>query len=258
MNKSRLSIALALSLLAGAAYAYEIQTHAKLSEASLDASRLSKDQQLLQDLGLKATDTFLNSQDPNPRTIKELISDGANFEDNLLLGSLLRVRHHFYDPVYDRPLTVLGAAVGERSPDWALEDRTEYAGGLLSAQQDYSLKDAYDYLYKALTLPRADERQKHFGRTFQALGHVIHHIQDMAQPQHVRNDIHPNIGAHKSLYEDYTNRPEVRDALPYGGYGPVIFGTARRFWHSAAVYPRGAAALPSSPTPISCRPAPYG
>lgn len=100
-----------------AANAYEIQTHAKLSEAAFDQSVLSKDTQPLQKLGLKSSDKFLNSQDPEPRTIKELISDGARFEDDGL-----RPRNHFYDPLTG--LGLQGVSIPfftiYASPDWAL------------------------------------------------------------------------------------------------------------------------------------------
>ena len=108
---------------------------------------------------------------------------GARFEDDFP-----RFLNHFYDPIYNRPLTVLGIAAGERSPDWALEDNTDFG------KQEFSLRHAREYLYKALTLPTKPERDKHFGLTFQTLGQVIHHVQDMAQPQHVRNDAYEKLG----------------------------------------------------------------
>lgn len=223
MNMFSRVIAVGIAMLyMHAASAYEILTHGKLSEAAYDQSGLNKDTQLLQNLGLKTGDTFPNSENPRPRTIKELISDGSRFEDNLLLGSLLRVRHHFYDPVYNRPLTVLGVAAGEKSPDWALEDTSTIGS------QDYSYRDARNYFYQALTATRENDRNKNFGLAFQTLGHIIHHVQDMAQPQHVRNDIHPNVSSHKSLYEEYTDAN--RNKLLYTGYNPVTFPKTRSFW----------------------------
>jgi len=124
-------------------------------------------------MGLKLTDKFKNT-DGKDRNISELIGDGSNFEDNLP-----RPLNHFYDPLHDAPL-----AGGHKSPDWALEQPAEIA------EQEFSLKDAGDYLYRALTLPSLQERKQYFGRTFETLGHIIHHLQDMAQPQHVRNDAH--------------------------------------------------------------------
>lgn len=87
---------------------------------------------------------------------------------------------------------------------------------------------------------------------------MIHHIQDMAQPQHVRNDMHFSVlrdligyeGEVRclggpSFYEHYTNLDEqenrIRPNLPYIGspgypavYGEdtTTFNTPRKFWHT--------------------------
>lgn len=217
--------------------AYERDTHRELSKKAAVFSTLQTDPSLMNRLGLKAADKFLNLENKS-KTISELIEDGADFEDNLFLGTPFRVRHHFYDPLHRRGLQ-WGLVSGEKSPDWALEDKQDYAG--VSLRQDYSLKDARDYLYKALTSAQEDERKKNFGLTFQTIGHVIHHIQDMAQPQHVRNDVHPSVGAHKSLYEEYTNG--VRGTLPVGPYAPVTFPEARDFWYNATVHPSGGSGI---------------
>lgn len=205
-------------------WAYEVQTHEAMSEKSVEASILFKDKTVLSNIGIKdIKQTFPNSQGDD-KDIIELFRNGARFEDNLLLGTVLRVRHHFFDPLYNRPLTILGIAAGEKSPDWALEDLEDIGS------QAFSFRHARDYLYKALTLPSEQERKKNFGLTFQTLGHVIHHIQDMAQPQHVRNDIHPSIGAHKSLYEEYTDGH--RGELSYTA-DSVMFPRPRDFWTNA-------------------------
>jgi hypothetical protein len=96
---------------------------------------------------------------------------------------------------------------------------------------------------------------------FQSIGHVIHHLQDMAQPQHVRNDVHCDKGICKTLYphvyapsqyEKYTDldspadpRLQVRINLPFeaSGSSPVFpganaatvpFKKPRDFWRTTA------------------------
>jgi hypothetical protein len=96
---------------------------------------------------------------------------------------------------------------------------------------------------------------------FQSIGHVIHHLQDMAQPQHVRNDVHCDRGICKTLfphvyapsqYEKYTDlnsptdpRLQIRINLPlekpastavYPGANAatVPFKTPRHFWRTTA------------------------
>ena len=148
-------------------HAYEIETHDELSEAAANASTLVKDPTIIQNLGIKGTDKFSNSQNnTQEKTIAELIRDGARFEDGFSYLST-RSLNHFFDPLYNRPLTVTGSARGERSPDWALEDPASLSN------QEYSWRDARASLYKGLTLPTLEERDKHFGLTFQTLGHVI-------------------------------------------------------------------------------------
>jgi len=203
-------------------------------------------------------------------SVADLIRLGAVWEDQL---SDLQALRHFYDPVNDRALDVpvFGTGKSVRSPDWALEDKTSFPGPI--ATQLFSLHDAYDYLYSALTFvnPRSvadstNERKRYFGLTFQSLGHVIHHLQDMAQPQHVRNDPHcdsvalckslanvtgDNLFYAPSTYEKYTNSDvsgdpllRIRANLPYLGPGsepvyPAINGSdapnsARQFWRTTA------------------------
>jgi hypothetical protein len=251
-------VAVAVFFYACFASAYEIETHAKVSEAAFDQSGLH-DGPLLTDLGLKSSDSFPDSQDPEPKTIRELVSEGSQFEDGFSCLET-RPRHHFFDPLTGEGLhwTVqlffgpgLIDVAGNPSPDWALEDKRDFGN-----EQRYSFKHAREYFYDALTATTPAARDTNFGLTFQTLGHVIHHIEDMAQPQHVRNDVHyaspPDCGIatyllklireSPSRYEAYTN--QVRDHL-FGAnsqlpvYKPVndpddvaSLTTARAFWHT--------------------------
>ena len=84
---------------------------------------------------------------------------------------------------------------------------------------------------------------------FQTLGMVIHHLQDMSQPQHVRNDAHCNAPAclfipfqwDPSWYENYTNihRQTILDQYHCDDY-PTLdlsrFPRARYFWNNPMHY----------------------
>lgn len=215
--------------------AYERATHRELSNRAAKTSVLQETNGVLKGLGLKGlidpSQTFPNSNGDR-RILLDLMVDGANFEDGFN-DCESRPRNHFFDPTYDRPLTVWGVYLGDKSPDWALEDTRIVTG------QKYSFFYAREYLYKALTRSTEDERNKFFGLTFQTLGHVIHHIQDMAQPQHVRNDVHlsisencwyklvAKIAENPSLYEFYTN--EHRGELAYTA-NSVMLPNPRAFW----------------------------
>src|SRR5258708_6034309 len=103
------------------AFAYELETHADLSQAALLSSVLSQPSSaVLTDLGLEES-VNIDRQFPGSSgvesSITQLFRTGARFED-----SFPRPRHHFYDPFNNRPLTILGIEVGRTSPDWALED----------------------------------------------------------------------------------------------------------------------------------------
>ncbi|MHB8455912.1 MAG: phospholipase C/P1 nuclease family protein [Acidiferrobacterales bacterium] len=236
MQKAVVTLCILLQVLASKAWAYNVNTHQAISIAAVKASILADPNgHLLSDLGLDIAYLGLDPTNPSnkfieSKTITQWIGYGAIAEDN---GT--RPLNHFFDPAHGgRPLTWHGIALGNPSPDWALEDQGNIAA------QDFSLKDARGYFYQALTSATQAERDQNFGLTFQTLGQVIHHVQDMAQPQHVRNDMHCDSFAcrllnvyNRSLYESYTDGR--RDALPYTGYAPVYPGNgtldqARQWW----------------------------
>jgi hypothetical protein len=216
-------------------HAYEVGTHEEMSQNAVEISQLAKGD-ILTDLGLKSLDEnqkFPNSKNNSGRII-ELFRNGANFEDDNV-----RPLNHFFDPKSGYGLAIPNA---RPSPDWALEDKGDVTD-VSGRAQDFSYKDARKYFLDALTETTEDERNKNFGKTFQTLGMVIHHIQDMAQPQHVRNDDHCDDDRCKlvfrhfpSLYEKFTDNDKVRPTLPYTGYTPVYspsetlaFNTPRKF-----------------------------
>ncbi|HKT80213.1 MAG TPA: hypothetical protein VJP86_08325 [Vicinamibacterales bacterium] len=238
--------------------AYEIETHAAISRAAANASILGAPG-FLSSLGLRpltidgTQQTFINSLRER-RSISALIQFGARWEDDKAWEQALR---HFYDPVNSKPLDLdgLGAPYIVASPDWALEDTEEYS------DQANSYRDARHHFYDALTGLSDVQRRKSFGLMFQSIGHVIHHLQDMAQPQHVRNDVHCDKGICKTLYphvfapsqyEKYTDldsltdpRLQIRRNLPFDGpassavypganAATVPFKKSRDFWRTTA------------------------
>lgn len=230
------------------ALAYEQPTHQEMSEQAALASVLNKVESLaglglkgkIDDDGIDDENLNLPNSKGDARNIIQLFRDGADLEDNT--DTIKRPLNHFFDPTRNMPLTVLGITLGRTSPDWALEDNDNIT------EQAFSYRDAREYLFKALTLPTEVERKKNFGLTFQTLGQVIHHIQDMAQPQHVRNDQHldkpkeflgviSNPFYSPSGYEKYTDKKRELGTLSYSGYALVYagtdtatFATPRKFW----------------------------
>lgn len=226
------------------ARAYEMATHFDLANAAVLKSRLGTDPELLTMLGLPgepyrfasppgedAPDFTDECRHGAAFAIPKLIACGAQFEDH----PGMRALSHFYDPVRDRALTIGGKSLGSRSPDWAVEE------------SDYSYAVARSAFYSALTTTGGRVgRDGHWGRMFQALGQVIHHLQDMAQPQHVRNDAHLDRAYvpyfhNPSLYEKYTlkQRIDLRPLMESASAAPVftntmrgLFKTPRDFWRN--------------------------
>ncbi|EDN69963.1 conserved hypothetical protein, secreted [Beggiatoa sp. PS] len=215
-----------ISCLPGYILGYELETHATISQEATKLSVLGTNKKVLQNLGFtsKLDNLFFPNGEGEVKKLLEVIGDGARFEDNWP-----RFFNHFYDPI--KKLGLYGFWNGAASPNWAIDEE----GSLWPSSpkdQDFSLKDGRDYLYQALTLPNATEREKNFGLFFRTLGHVTHHIADMAQPQHTRNDGH--AFGDNVLYEGYTEKvvDDKNRTLPYSGYAPVEFSQARNYWYT--------------------------
>lgn len=236
MKRSKF-VALLLLAYSGLGQAYLPDTHERISREAFSKSVLAVDPMVTQDIGI-ARGTQLPSTGGASLDIEQLFRNGANHEDD---GA--RALNHFFNPLNGSALTTAPGAYP--SPAWALEDGGPINGVLGVGAQEFSFNDARKYFHQALTLPDQADRDRNFGRTFETLGHVIHHVQDMAQPQHVRNDEHCDqwycwpIGRyHPSGYEAWTNL--VRQTLPFTGYAAVYpgnnpneFNLPRNFWATA-------------------------
>ena len=261
-NSIRTFALLVLSTAVLNVWAYGIDTHDSITQNAIANSVLGNDPTILARLGLRPSSDkaqlFPNSKG-SFQDIVALFVTGVRVEDDFP-----RSLHHFFNPETNEPLNVRGLAAGNTSPDWALEDKREIGGTIALDGQEFSYRDARLYLYRALTQSKKTERDRHFGLTFESLGHVIHHIQDMAQPQHVRNDQHLELETpsetrlclaslllcgnylsikNPSLCESYTDR--VRETLPFDGYPAVYsegdrdtFNSPRKFWQTTNLYPQ--------------------
>jgi hypothetical protein len=157
---------------------YELKTHEAISTKAAELSVLGTDPKVLQNLGLASglDNLFFPNSEGELKKLVDLIGEGARFEDDTP-----RYLSHFYDPAHNhRGLTVGGFELGFPSPDWALEDVELKVPSRIREDipfpkpqmQQYSLQDARDYLYQALTLPDAWEREQNFGLLFRSLGYM--------------------------------------------------------------------------------------
>ena len=154
-----------------------------------------------------------------------------------------RVLNHFFDVQRGgRGLTGTLGQLGFPAPDWALGAQGRGSG---PKDNQFSVPDAREYQYQSLTTSSPTERDQFTARFFRTLGHVLHLVEDMAQPQHTRNDPHagcmsaldPIVGGH-SWYEHYVEnrtlrRPFERVIPPeivFGGYDAAPDPALSRFF----------------------------
>ena len=157
-------------------------------------------------------------------------------------GVFDRVYGHFFDPVNDRGLTISGNGLGPRAPEWATLEGAVVTGlGFGSRQNYYNWPSAREAMWRALTLKawnngtlsdavdpsnwpystREQLRQAYWATMFRAVGDIVHLVQDMAQPQHTRNDAHSGYGCvawtgscaggHASFFENYLRARTLRE-----------------------------------------------
>ena len=230
-------VGVAIFILANTVYAYDVQTHVSLSKSAVHLTALPTH---VTALGLLDVDQAVRVLDTNtreepvvlcyslsavaPQSALALIALGSLCEDALAgTNQAARFLNHFYDPQHNgRGLDFSGTHID--SLTWALDPQ----GNL--ANQEYSLRMAKSYLLSALTSPREEDRQQNLGMMFRTLGHVMHLVQDLAQPQHTRNDSH---GVHHA-YETYVDELAKRQVLPTGQYPAVSISKVDDLWHTAS------------------------
>lgn len=226
-------------------YGYnETVTHKDLTQNAVNASQV---------------DTYLASRLLLSKGIDELVS-GTSILDRIRDGSELedkpmcRASNHFHNPLNsfswddsymkDEPFLIRSFCYltgwGTKRSDvvWATVFRAPVPGGLrVETSMNYFDWDmARDYYFKALTSPTAAERTENYAKTFQALGQVLHLLQDMAVPSHVRSDFKAHwIGALNLTgepYEGYVQRRISNVGSLHAPIRPNFDGgvTLTKFW----------------------------
>ena len=127
------------------------------------------------------------------KTLDEWLQYGAEHEDDTddPTGYIPdRSNSHFHNPLKEWTEAGLTDIVnGSSAILWAqngpLQDKTS------DKQGDRSWNKAREYYYKALIeVQYPNWRRNFFAEMFKILGHQVHLLQDMAVPDHVRNDTH--------------------------------------------------------------------
>lgn len=213
----------------------------------------------------------IREDDLLPGSYSEESACGAVRPDPDPHGDIMRVFNHFYDPVHDRSLA-LGLLFERKSVDWALGLAHSFAPTPqpeAGRRNHFTYADARHNYWLALTDQRqmlwppyiafareidARERLFRWATTFRALGDVVHLLQDGAQPQHVRGDMHsPYNSSAQQAYEYYSNIRVVGPlAMPAAqlenSYIKGFFGLDEDFAAKPAV--AGDYPIPSFSTPL--------
>lgn len=220
-------IVLAASLLINQpAYPYLVNTHRAISAVAV--SRPESDihrfliQELLMPEGLNTIAPDLETS--NSMSLLNWIQEGSDREDDYTIPPLGRFFNHFFNPVTGLGLNDFISGSGS----FQQTDSLSWAWGSAEVQNEWGWLQARELYFAMLGTPWEENtdvgtgillpgRRTLTGRTFRALGHIIHLVQDLGQPQHTRNDAHsPFEGA---PYEDFCSirygSPEQLSALPY-------------------------------------------
>lgn len=207
-------------------------------------------------------------------------------------GKITRAVKHFYDPIYDRSFQYQVLCVTytcKPSTNWSMGRTDPLNPGSdaddLNRRNHFTWQDARNNYWWALTLQRSDtgmlavdaligsaERQVRWASTVNDVGHVIHLLQDMAQPQHTRNDGHapprfvylyPDQGAADAAFEAFTDYRVIRSyataSSPFSLPGnplrmmdeslPAVNALAKPVFGEQNIYPGGGARVQFS-TPV--------
>ncbi|MDR4461030.1 MAG: hypothetical protein MRJ67_11030 [Nitrospirales bacterium] len=176
-----------------------MNTHRELTEQAINIMEAELNSYLINNLGLEGG-LNANVKGGSPR---ELMIQGSNDEDNPP-----RFLRHFHEPIANGGLL---NGTFDSSINWSLK-----SAGAQDGEDSFSWNDAREYYFKALTSETKAERDEYWGKTFRALGHVMHLLQDSANPSHVRDDPHPfDDGLH-----DYMERKSVGSYIGGGIFNP--------------------------------------
>ncbi|CAA0094729.1 Uncharacterised protein [Halioglobus japonicus] len=210
-------------------YAYEVTSHQMMAARTIAPAKRVENLQIYLDTfdlrDKKYSRSFQNlaQSEFNDKGIRVA---GRGFQSLIEAGSIIEDRtepgrsgldgrffHHFYDPINNQGLNLPVLLTQPTARDWGFNGAGE--------QNDHTWQRALDYFEQAVTDPSEDERTEGEEMLFVTLGHLVHLIQDSAQPSHTRNDGHGGYGTGTSLLETVGNRrlqpanlvPRVRVAI---------------------------------------------
>lgn len=174
------------------------------------------------------------------------LEEGSKLEDagSIYSSDVARYRNHFHNPLANLtpPIGILtqggltDLTTGQSTLFWAQDgqNQSHFVGG------DWSWQTIRTHYFRSLTTTSKAGIEMFTAMTYLGLGYQMHLVQDMSQPDHVRNDAHPIDGSDslwgfetwsrkkRSLIQQYAatasraTLPTVNLTQPlYDGYAPV-------------------------------------
>ena len=177
-------------------------THRRITGKAVEYSTLNN--YLIQNLGFKdGIESNIPSNTKN--TIRFWLQEGSELEDS----PMCRASNHFHNPLLpwnrsymsDEPwwiatyCGITGYGTKYSGVTWGTGYLSPAPNGtkITISNQEWGWDSARTYYYQALTSSLSTERETYFAKTFQALGQVLHLIEDGAQPAHTRNDFRSHL-----------------------------------------------------------------
>jgi hypothetical protein len=185
MTFVRLTALVTSTFVSLSAFAYVEPVHEVITRRAFDRAAVDFQARL----GISRT-TAIAGSSPT-----KLMTDGSVDED-----ANARALAHFYDPINEVALTlgkspVCGPApFSTRTDLWATDPSTTNSRNVPAARKHYAA---------SLTGPNPGTRAVHQKELFYSLGHLVHLVQDMAQPEHTRNDVHLILSGSAAFLNDY-------------------------------------------------------
>lgn len=161
-----------------------------------------------------------------------------------------RWMNHYFDPVYNVGWEgkTIGGILAISSREWAqspsrqaVYDNKKYLADIIFALEQSELADS-DYSWQRALRDYAAGDEN---RAYQALGQILHLIEDATVPDHTRDDTHLPWPGTESPYEkwayEYTsnNSLNLADNLKNQGYKPFGYNTLDEYFYKVAKYSNG-------------------
>ncbi len=198
LTRACLWLAASLILAPSASHSFDdTDTHPRITERSVSASSL--DNSLKADLGIpEGVKKLLVPGEGRPLSIVDWLKSGARLEDS----PACRARNHFHNPlrpfdssgVSDFPFLLSSFCFASSPFKQTVSNVTWGTRFTAPTTKGSPVGNPFDWdaaraaFFNGLTLPDPAQREAALAQTFLSLGHVLHPIQDLGVPGHVRND----------------------------------------------------------------------